>query len=173
MIDVQCRAYRDQYRSNFVNIIPNNLFGKHDNFHLTERHVIPSVIRKVFDAKKRNEPVKLWGNGKSMREFTYSDDLAKIIVYAFNNYNGEHPINVGNPNEYSIAERADLICGFLDHNVEGVWDNSVGNGQFRKPSDNSKFVELGWRKENYTNFKDALGDTCDWFLAHYPKVRGV
>ena len=173
MIDVQCRAYRNQYDCNFVNIIPNNLFGKHDNFHLTESHVIPSVIRKVFEAKKRNEPVRLWGNGKSMREFTYSSDLAKIIIYAFNNFNGEHPINVGNPNEYSISEIADLISGFLDHNVEVIWDNSVGNGQFRKPSDNSKFIELGWKNENYTDFKDALKDTCDWFLEHYPKVRGV
>ena len=108
-----------------------------------------------------------------MREFTYSDDLAKIIIYAFNNFNGEHPINVGNPNEYSISEIADLISGFLDHNVEVIWDNSVGNGQFRKPSDNSKFIELGWKNENYTDFKDALKDTCDWFLEHYPKVRGV
>ena len=173
MIDVQCRTYRNQYGSNFVNIIPNNLFGKHDNFHLTESHVIPSVIRKVYEAKKRNEPVKLWGNGNSMREFTYSDDLAKIIVYAFNNFNGEHPINVGNPNEYLIAEIADLICGFLDHNVEIIWDNSIGNGQLRKPSDNSKFVELGWKNEDYTDFKDALSETCDWFLEHYPKVRGV
>tara|TARA_R100000657_G_C4600779_1_gene56706 strand:- start:46 stop:666 length:621 start_codon:yes stop_codon:yes gene_type:complete len=173
MIDVQCRAYRNQYNCNFVNIIPNNLFGKHDNFHLSESHVIPSVIRKVYEAKRKNEPVKLWGNGKSLREFTYSGDLAKIIVFAFNNYNGEHPINVGNPNEYSIADIATLICGFLDYDGEIVWDNTVGNGQFRKPSDNSKFIELGWSNDYYTDFKVSLKETCDWFVENYPNVKGV
>ena len=173
MIDVQCRAYRDQYSCNFVNIIPNNLFGKHDNYHLTESHVIPSIIRKVFEAKRRNEPVKLWGNGKSLREFTYSNDLAKIIIFAFNNFNGNHPINVGNPNEYPISQIADLVCEFLDYNGEVIWDKSVGNGQHRKPSDNSKFLELGWKNEYYTNFRKALRETCNWFLNNYPEVRGV
>ena len=173
MIDVQCRAYRDQFGCNFVNIIPNNLFGKHDNFHLSESHVIPSIIRKVHEANRRNEPVRLWGDGKSLREFTYSDDLAKIIVYAFNNFDGVHPVNVGNPNEYAITSIANLVCDFLNHRGGIVWDNSVGNGQFRKPSDNSKFVEIGWKNENYTDFKKALRETCDWFLENYPRVRGV
>jgi GDP-L-fucose synthase len=66
-----------------------------------------------------------------------------------------------------------MVCELLDHNIEVIWDDTVGNGQFRKPSDNSKFVELGWKNENYTDFKEAMRETCDWFLENYPKVRGV
>lgn len=173
MLDVQCRAYRDQYGCNFVNIIPNNLFGKHDNFHLSESHVIPSVIRKVYEAKKVNEPVKLWGNGKSLREFTYADDLARVIIFAFNHYNGATPINVGNTNEYSISDLANMICEFMDYDGGIQWGNDVGNGQFRKPSDNSKFISLGWKEELYTDFRISLKETCEWFLDNYPNVRGV
>ena len=137
MLDVQARAYRKQYGCNFINIVPNNLFGEHDNFHLIKSHVIPSVIRKVYEAKRTNSPITLWGDGTPKREFTHSGDLAKIIIFSI------------------------------------IWDDSVGNGQPRKPSDNSKFLELGWRKENYTNFRESLSKTCDWFLQNYPKVRGV
>ena len=173
MLDVQSRTYRDQYGCNFVSIIPNNLFGRHDNFHLSKSHVIPSVIRKVFEAKKNSKPVELWGNGKSLREFTYSDDLAKIIVFCFNNFNGERPINIGNTKEYSISELASLICSYMEYDDNIIWGNDVGNGQFRKPSDNSKFLSLGWEKEYYVDFKVALKETCEWFLKNYPSVRGI
>ena len=146
MVDVQARAYRRQYGCDYINIVPNNLFGEHDNFHLVKSHVVPSVIRKVYEARRNNVPLVLWGDGSPLREFTYSKDLGKIIIFAFNKYNGEHPINVGNPGEYSIKELAEIICEILD---------------------------LGWKNENYTGFKVALEDTCEWFLDNYPKVRGV
>tara|TARA_R110002110_G_scaffold147279_3_gene337730 strand:+ start:3451 stop:4407 length:957 start_codon:yes stop_codon:yes gene_type:complete len=173
MLDVQARAYRKQYGCNFINIVPNNLFGEHDNFHLIKSHVIPSVIRKVYEAKRTNSPITLWGDGTPKREFTHSGDLAKIIIFSFDNYNGDRPINVGNTGEVSIKQLAELVCEILEYKNTIIWDDSVGNGQPRKPSDNSKFLELGWRKENYTNFRESLSKTCDWFLQNYPKVRGV
>ena len=113
MLDVQARAYRDQYGSNFVNIIPNNLFGENDNFHLVESHVIPSVIRKVYEAKRNNTNITLWGDGSPQREFTYSNDLAEIILFMFNNYDGADPINVGNPGEHTIKELCEIVCEFF------------------------------------------------------------
>ena len=173
MLDVQARAYRDQYGSNFVNIIPNNLFGENDNFHLVESHVIPSVIRKVYEAKRNNTNITLWGDGSPQREFTYSNDLAEIILFMFNNYDGADPINVGNPGEHTIKELCEIVCEFLEYENEITWDTSVSNGQPRKPSDNSKFLELGWSNDRYTDFRTALKNTCDWFVENYENVRGV
>ena len=173
MVDVQSRTYRTQYGCNFVNIIPNNLFGEHDHFHLTKSHVIPSVIRKVYEAKKKQEPIVLWGDGSPRREFTYSRDMANIIVFCFNNFEGEKPINVGNPGEYSIKELANIISDVLEYDGEIRWDTSYSNGQPRKPSDNSKFQALGWKNEDYTDFREAIKTTCEWFLENYPNVRGV
>ena len=173
MVDVQARTYRRQYGVNYVNVIPNNLFGENDNFHLVNSHVIPSVIRKVHEARTNNTPLVLWGDGSPMREFTYSKDLAKIIIFSFDNHDGIHPINVGNPGEYSIKELAETVCDIMDYREPITWNTNVSNGQPRKPSDNTKFLELGWENSHYTDFRDALEETCKWFLDNYPNVRGV
>jgi len=173
MVEVQSRVYRRQYKCNYINILSNNVFGKYDNFHLVSSHVIPGIIRKIYEAKKNNIPLSLWGDGSPLREFTYSTDLGKIIVFAFNKYNGKYPINVGNPVEHSIKELAEMICEIMDYKESIIWNTTVSNGQPRKPSSNKKFLDLGWKNENYTDFKVALEDTCEWFLDNYPKVRGV
>ena len=173
MVDVQSRAYRDQYGCNYITIVPNNLFGENDNFHLVKSHVIPSVIRKIYEAKKAGSDLVLWGDGSPLREFTYSLDLAKIIIFTFNEYNGAYPINVGNPGEYSIKELAESVCDIMDYNGQIRWNTDVSNGQPRKPSDNSKFLQLGWDNNEYTSFRTALENTCNWFLQNYPNVRGV
>ena len=81
MLDIQSRAYRDQYGCNFITAIPNNLFGEHDNFDLENSHVLPAIIRKVYEAKLNGTNVSLWGDGSSLREFTYSRDLAEILLF--------------------------------------------------------------------------------------------
>ena len=173
MLDVQARAYRRQYGCNFINIVPNNLFGEHDNFHLEKSHVIPSIIRKIYEAKKEGySTVTLWGTGYPKREFTYSGDLAKIILYMLDVYEGEYPINVGNPGEHTIRELAEMISEILEFDGSPLWNTRVPDGQQRKPSDNSKFLECGWDGE-YTEFYTALEKTCKWFVKNYPNVRGV
>ena len=82
MLDVQSRSYRKQYGCSFITAIPNNLYGPHDNFHLEDSHVIPAMIRKIWEAKLKNENVILWGDGTPLREFTYSEDVGKILFYA-------------------------------------------------------------------------------------------
>ena len=173
MLDVQSRAYRKQYGCNFITAIPNNLFGEHDNFDLENSHVLPAIIRKVHEAKLSGTSVSLWGDGLSLREFTYSRDLAEILLFLLEHYDEPDPINVGNTNEISIKEAAETICEIMDFKGEITWDTTKPKGQHRKPSSNSKLLDLGWRKENYTNFKKALTKTCEWVILKYPNMRGI
>lgn len=173
MIDIQSRSYRKQYGCNFITAVPNNLFGEYDNFDLNNSHVIPAIIRKIYEAKHNKEDVILWGNGTSLREFTYSKDLAKILMFILETYNSENPINIGNTNEYTIKQIAELIASKLQYDGKIIWDVSKPSGQFKKPSDNSKLIDLGWDKNNYTNLDISLTNTCNWFTLNYPNIRGI
>ena len=173
MLDVQSRAYRDQFGCNFITLVPNNLFGENDNFDLNDSHLIPALIRKIDTAKQKNKDVVLWGDGSPLREFTYAKDLAKIVLLLLDKYNNPEPINVGNTGEHSIREVAEKVASIMKYNGNIVWDTSEPNGQQKKPSDNSRLQSLGWREEDYTPFAAALEQTCRWYLDNYPNVRGI
>ena len=174
MIDVMSRAYRQQYNCNFITAIPNNLYGENDNFDLNTGHVIPSIIRKVWEAKLSDKPfVECWGDGTPLREFTYSGDIAKIILFLLDNYSEPNPINIGNIKEYSIKEAVEIICKCLDYHGKICWQSKEPSGQYRKPSCNNKLLELGWKKEWYTPFDKGIQKTCDWFIETYPNIRGI
>jgi len=172
MLDIQTKTYRQQYDCNFITATPNNMFGEHDNFDLENSHVIPAIIRKIYEAEQNNENVVLWGNGEPLREFTYVGDAAKIILFLLENYNDASTINIGNTGEYSIKYVAETIAEMVGYSNEIIWDTTKPMGQYRKPSDNSKLLSLGWKKENYTEFEESLQKTCDWFVANYPNIRG-
>ena len=171
MLDVQSRAYRDQYGCNFITAIPNNLFGENDNFDLDNSHVLPAMIRKMYEATLYNRDVVLWGDGTPLREFTYSADLAQALLLLVEGYNDPKPINVGNTVEISIKEVASRIAKEVGFKGEIVWRSEMPSGQYRKPSDNSQFREMF--NMEYTDFNEALTKTCEWFIMNYPKVRGV
>jgi len=173
MLDVHSRALRQQYGRNYICAVPNNLYGPHDNFDLECGHVIPAIIRKVWESKIYGKPPVFWGDGSPLREFTFSEDVASALIYLIENYNSPDPINIGVSNEISISEVVDLVCGYLRYEGDVVWDESKPSGQFRKPSSNQRFLDLGWDDELYTSFHDGLKRTCDWFLEQYPNVRGV
>ena len=173
MLDIQSQAYRDQYGCNFITVVPNNLFGEHDNFDLENSHLIPAIIRKMYEAKEKNKDVVLWGDGKALREFTYSKDLSRIVLLLLQEYNERGPINVGSTNEYTIKEVAETIADIMNFQGKIIWDETKPKGQHRKPSDNSKLLNMGWDKSDYTPFKKALENTCNWFIENYPNVRGV
>ena len=172
MLDVQSRAYRKQYGCNFITAVPNNLFGENDNYDLNDSHVIPAIMHKMFRAQQNNNNIVLWGDGAPLREFTYSLDLAHILIFLLEHYDEPTPINIGNTGEHSIREVAELIATYIDFDGAITWDSTKPSGQHRKPSENSKLLELGWRPEMYTNFKLALLSACDWFTTNYPNVRG-
>ena len=174
MVDVMSRAYRQQYGCNFITAIPNNLYGENDNFDLENGHVIPSLIRKVWEAKVNNKNyIECWGDGTPVREFTYSEDIVKILLFLLENYNEPEPINIGNTRGYSIREVVEIICKQLEYDGEIVWQIDKPSGQHKKPSCNKKLLDLGWKKEHYTSLEDGLKKTCDWFIMSYPNVRGV
>lgn len=175
MLDVQTRAYRKQYGVNYVTVIPNNLFGEHDNFHLEDSHVIPALMRKIWEAKLNNSPtVEIWGDGSPLREFTYSGDIARILLKVAEEYNEEAPLNIGNTEEHSIASVAKKLAVHLEYDGKLVFNVDKPSGQFRKPSSNKRLLEkTSWRVEDYTPFDIALNKTCQWFKIAYPNVRGI
>ena len=174
MVDVMSRAYRQQYGCNFITAIPNNLYGENDNFDLENSHVIPALIRKVWEAKINKQPsVLCWGDGSPLREFTYSEDIVHILLFLMKNYDEPEPINIGNTEEYSIKEVTEMICEILEYDGKIEWQVDKPKGQHRKPSSNQRLLDLGWKKENYTPLKEGLKKTCNWFIINYPNVRGI
>ena len=173
MLEVQSRAYREQYGCDFVCVIPNNLYGEHDNFHLQDSHVIPALIRKFHEAKLSSSTIEIWGDGSPLREFTYSLDMAKILVYILGKESTPPLLNIGNTEEVKISDVVEIIAEIFDYNGEIVYNTDMPSGQRRKPSSNQKLLQLGWKKENYTSLKDGLKKVCDWFIMNYPNIRGV
>ncbi len=174
MLDVQSRALRQQHGCNFICAVPNNLYGPHDNFHLENGHVIPAVIRKIWEAKMTGITPVFWSDGSPLREFTFAPDIAEILIFLLERYNSPAPINVGMTNERSIRSVVDLVCKqFQYDNKKITWDLSKPAGQFRKPSSNQKFMKAGWSVSHYTSFEAGIKTTCDWFIENYPMVRGI
>ena len=173
MLDVQSRAYRQQYGNNFITAVPNNLFGPNDNYDLNNSHVIPAIMRKMHEAKINKKNVVLWGDGTPLREFTYSKDLADILLFLLERYDEPDPINIGNTKEYSIKEVAETIAAIVGFAGEIIWDTSKPSGQHRKPSDGSKLIELGWDQKSYKDLKKSLTETYKWVILNYPNLRGV
>jgi GDP-L-fucose synthase len=175
MLEVQTRAYRKQYGVSYITVIPNNLFGEYDNFHLEDGHVIPALMRKIWEAKLNNKPtVEIWGDGSPLREFTYAGDIARILLKVSEEYNEDQPLNIGNTEEHSIASVAKKLAEYLEYDGNLIFNTDKPSGQFRKPSSNKRLLEkTSWRAEDYTPFDIALKKTCDWFKVAYPNVRGV
>ncbi|MAF25520.1 GDP-fucose synthetase [bacterium] len=178
MLDVHSQALRQQHGCNFVTAVPNNLYGLNDNFDLENGHVIPALIRKIYEAKVQENHavhtgVNIWGDGSPLREFTFASDMANILIHVLETYEGSAPINVGNTTEYSISDVVTLISKELDYNGIIFWDTTKPMGQLRKPSNNQRFLQLGWKSENYTSLEEGIKITCKWFKENYPNVRGT
>jgi GDP-L-fucose synthase len=173
MLEVQSRAYYDQYGCNYITVIPNNIFGENDNFDLNNSHVIPAIVRKIYESKLYGGDVVLWGDGSPVREFTYSCDIAEILLFLLESYSEKSPINIGTSKERSIHEIAYIVSDMLDFKGNIVWDSKKPNGQHSKPSCSRKMELLGWKESDYSDFTDSLERTCKWFVDSYPDVRGV
>jgi GDP-L-fucose synthase len=151
----------------------NNLFGENDNFHLEDSHVIPALIRKIYEAKKKNaETVEIWGDGTPLREFTYATDAAKILMVVAEQYHKAEPINIGTTEERSIGSVAVAIKEALGFKGQLVFNSDKPAGQARKPSSNARLIaNTDWTDKDYTPFSEALANTCKWFAKYYPNVR--
>jgi GDP-L-fucose synthase len=141
-----CDAYRAQYGSNFVSVMPTNLYGPNDNYDLHNSHVLPALLRKFHEAKKENaSSVTIWGTGQPMREFLHADDMADACVYLMENYNEEGLVNIGVGRDISIGDLARLIQKIVGFEGELIFDTSKPDGTFRKLMDVSKLHNLGWK----------------------------
>ena len=140
-----CKSYRDQYGCNFISAMPTNLYGTNDNYHYEDSHVIPALIRRVFLAKKNDDPfVTVWGSGKPRRDFLNVDDLAEACFLLMKEYDESEPINIGSGNDISINELIKIIKEEIDFKGEVKYDTSKPDGTMLKLLDISKIKELGW-----------------------------
>jgi len=141
-----CETYKQQYGDNFISAMPTNLYGPNDNYHPTDSHVLPALIRRFHEAKMANAPeVMIWGDGSPLREFLYSDDLATALVLMMQEYNELQFLNIGYGTDISIADLAKTIAKTVGYVGQLKFDTSKPNGTPKKLMDNSKITNLGWR----------------------------
>ena len=141
-----CAYLNKQYGTDYISVMPTNLYGPNDNYHPEHSHVLPALIRRFHEAKEAGAPsVTCWGDGSPLREFLYVDDLANLCVYLMNHYSGDETINAGSGKEISIRELAKLVVRVVDYRGEILWDTGKPNGTPRKLLDVSKAAALGWR----------------------------
>ncbi|MEW6302317.1 MAG: GDP-L-fucose synthase [Verrucomicrobiota bacterium] len=158
-----CQGYRKEYGRDFVTAMPANLFGPHDDFDPEHSHVLPSLMRRFHEAKKRNTPsVTLWGSGKPRREFLYVDDLADACAFLLDHYSSDEIINVGVGEDHSIRDVAETLKEITGYRGELNWDTSQPDGNPQRLLDMSKMRALGWRA--MTPFRQGLEMTYRWFL---------
>ena len=158
-----CEYLNKQYGTDYISVMPTNLYGPNDNYHPTNSHVVPALIRRFHEAKERDlAEVTCWGDGTPLREFLYVDDLANLCVFLMNNYSGNETINAGTGKELSIKELTELIAQVVGYKGEIKWDTSKPNGTPRKLLDVSKAEQLGWRYT--TELEDGIKLSYEDFL---------
>ncbi len=140
-----CEYLNRQYGTDYISVMPTNLYGKNDNYHPTNSHVLPAFIRRFHEAKEKGaKSVTCWGDGSALREFLYVDDLANLCVFLMNNYSGNETVNAGTGKELSIKALALLVAKIVGYEGDILWDSTKPNGTPRKLLDISKAQRLGW-----------------------------
>ncbi len=140
-----CEFLNKQYGTDFISVMPTNLYGPNDNYHPEHSHVLPALIRRFHEAKEaKAESVTCWGDGSPLREFLYVDDLADLCVFLMNNYSGNETVNAGSGKELSIKDLTELVAKVIGYEGKILWDTSRPNGTPRKLLDVSKAKALGW-----------------------------
>jgi len=170
MSDIQIMAYREQYGINYTSVIPTNIFGPRDNFSLIHGHVIPMLIHKLYRAQRDNTDFVVWGSGRSRREFIFSKDLANMVEFVSDHYEETSPIILSTSEEISIAEVVDILVETFNFKGNVVFDTTKPEGQYRRPSDNSK-IKSYMPDFKFTPFDVAIKETVEWFINNYEVAR--
>ena len=161
-----CQYFNKQYGTNFISVMPTNLYGPNDNFDLQTSHVLPALIRKFHEAKINNIPyVEIWGTGTPRREFLYVDDLADACLFLMKNYSGNDFFNIGTGEDITIKELAEMISEVVGYKGELKFDTSKPDGTPRKLLDVSRIHKAGWSHK--TELLNGLRRTCEWFSKSY------
>ena len=160
-----CEYLNRQYGTDFISVMPTNLYGPNDNYHPTHSHVLPALIRRFHEAKIAGTPsVTCWGDGSPLREFLYVDDLANLCVFLMNNYSGNETVNAGTGKELTIRELTEIVAGTVGYEGEILWDTEKPNGTPRKLLDVSKATALGWSAR--TELRDGVRMAYEDFLTN-------
>lgn len=163
-----CQAYAREYGANFISAMPTNLYGPNDNFDLLSSHVLPALLWKAHEARKRGKrEILVWGSGKPRREFLHVDDLAAACVFLLEKYDSAEIINVGCGEDISIRELAELICDVVGFQGDLAWDTAKPDGTPRKLLDVSKLHDLGWH--HAIGLREGIARTYEWFLQNTPQ----
>jgi GDP-L-fucose synthase len=159
---VMCQSYNRQYGTNYIAVMPTNLYGPGDNFDLENSHVLPALIRKFYEAGRKGAPsVLLWGTGEPRREFLHVDDLADACLFLMQRYDSSELINLGTGRDISIRELAAMIRELTGYSGEIVWDHSKPDGTPQKLLDISKITALGWKPQY--SLKEGIRQTFQWY----------
>ncbi len=169
MLDVQSRAFRQEFGTNYITLVPANIYGPGDNWNIDSGHVVPSLIHKIYQAKIKNESLNVWGTGSPLREFVYSEDIARLTILALDKYEEEEPLILSNALETSIRDLVESVASLMNFTGEIIWDDSKPNGQERKPSETSPLKSLIPFFE-FTNLTDGLKTTIEWFEFNYDSI---
>jgi GDP-L-fucose synthase len=157
-----CQSYRQQYGTDYISVMPCNLYGPGDNFDLNTCHVLPALIRKFHEAKKNNLPeVEVWGTGKPMREFLYVEDLVEALIYLSENYSSGEIINVGSGEDISISDLSNTIAKVVGYNGAIRFNTEYPDGTYRKVMDVSRITETGWKPS--TTIDEGIKKTYEYY----------
>jgi GDP-L-fucose synthase len=174
---ITCQSYNRQYGTNYISVMPTNLYGPNDNFDVNTSHVLPAMIRKFHDAKTSYPSgqasqsggnvgkVVLWGTGQARREFLHVDDLADACIFLMKNYNDSEIVNIGTCQDISISELALMIKEIVGFDGEIIWDTTKPDGTPRKLLDISKIKRIGW--EHKIPLEEGIRKTYKWFVENY------
>lgn len=157
-----CEFLNTQYGTDYISVMPTNLYGPNDNYDPERSHVLPALIRRFHEAKEMNiSEVTCWGDGSPLREFLYVDDLADLCVFLMNNYSGNETVNAGCGKEVSIKELTEMVAEIIGYKGKINWDTSKPNGTPRKLLDISKASGMGWTYK--TELRDGISKTYEYY----------
>ena len=160
-----CEYLNRQYGTDYISVMPTNLYGPNDNYHPTHSHVLPALIRRFHEAKESGaEEVTCWGDGSPLREFLYVDDLADLCVFLMNNYSGNETVNAGTGKEVTIKELTEIVADVVGYKGRILWNTDMPNGTPRKLLDVSKATALGWTYS--TELPDGIRLAYEDFLTN-------
>tara|TARA_B100001248_G_scaffold253060_1_gene229897 strand:- start:439 stop:1371 length:933 start_codon:yes stop_codon:yes gene_type:complete len=172
MLEIHSKAYQEQYGDNFICVIPTNIYGKNDNYSLEDGHVIPALIHKCYLAKEKGEKFIVKGTGKSLRQFIYSEDLAKLIMWTLENYKEKESIilSVNESDEVSIEYIAKQIAKSYNYENMIEFDSSYSDGQYKKTADNNKLLSL-YGEFEFKNLALGIEESVSWFNENFNTCR--
>mmetsp|Transcript_13472 Transcript_13472/g.20818 ORF Transcript_13472/g.20818 Transcript_13472/m.20818 type:complete len:316 (-) Transcript_13472:74-1021(-) len=172
MVDVLNHLYNEQHGCLFTSVIPTNIYGPHDNYNLQDSHVLPGLMHKLYLAKKNDEDFVIWGTGSPLRQFIFSHDLARLMIWTMDKYDDIDPIilSVGEEDEVSIKDAALMVAEAMEFKGNIKYDLEKADGQYKKTADNSKLKKL-YPEFKFTPMKEGIEFSCKWFQENYDIAR--